>query len=103
MMTFGYRLIISSFSIIAMSFTIALLITYVGFGLVYYAGSIVGLIRLMKDDDVTNVSDLKSFRKQYQGAMGIFWKILGYIFMPILFVIYIIFIISLMIATLFRR
>jgi hypothetical protein len=101
-MTFGYRLIISSFSIIAMSFTIALLITYVGFGLVYYAGSIVGLIKLMKDDNV-NVSDLKSFRKQYQGAMGVFWKILGYIFMPILFMIYIIFIISLMIATLFRR
>ena len=79
-----------------MSILTASILVYIGFGLVYYSGSLIGLIRMVKSEDA--FADLKSLRKDYQGAMGVCWKILGYIFLPIFIVLYTIFIAYMMIS-----
>ena len=84
------------------NFAIALTITYIIFGLVYYSGSIIGMIKLFKSNEL-DLNNLESLKKSYQGAMGVCWKIAGYLFMPILLVIYVVFITYLLISTMLRR
>ena len=81
-----------------MSILTASILVYVGFGLVYYSGTVIGFVKMIKNNE-TDFSDLKEFRNKFQGSMGICWKILGYMFLPVGMVMFFIMFVYMMIAS----
>ena len=81
----------------------ALLLTYFGVGIVYYSGTVYFLIKFMVTRSADDFNNLAHFKRSFQGSLGVCWKILGYIFMPILWCIYMIAIAFMAIGSVFRR
>ena len=81
----------------------ALLLTYLGVGIVYYSGTVYCLIRFVVTRSAEDFNNISHFKRSFQGSLGVCWKILGYIFMPIMLCIYVIVIAFMVISSVFRR
>ena len=78
-------------------------IVYIITGVIYYIMSITGMVDYFKGSGKEGLEDLPEFKKGFQKSMGICWKILAYIYMPIMLVMWLLLMIWMIISLPFKR